>query len=64
MARVSGAVILVLVGLVAVMRSAQAADLEEQIEICTGCHGENGLPAAPDVPIIWGMVALDRFVGY
>ncbi len=33
---------------------AQAADLIDTIEVCTGCHGDNGLPTQPDIPIIWG----------
>ncbi len=32
----------------------QAMDLNETIEVCTGCHGDNGLPTQPDIPIIWG----------
>jgi len=32
----------------------RAVDLNERIEVCTGCHGENGLPTQPDIPIIWG----------
>lgn len=34
--------------------SVQAAELAERIEICTGCHGDNGLPAQKDIPIISG----------
>ena len=33
---------------------AQAVDLNETIEVCTGCHGDNGLPTQSDIPIIWG----------
>ena len=32
----------------------QAMDLNETIEVCTGCHGDNGLPTQSDIPIIWG----------
>ena len=28
--------------------------LEDEIELCAGCHGEDGLPIEPDYPIIWG----------
>ncbi len=35
-------------------RPAGAAELDEMIEVCTSCHGEKGLPAQPDFPIIWG----------
>ena len=34
--------------------SVQATELNETIEICTGCHGEAGLPSQPDIPIIHG----------
>jgi cytochrome c553 len=34
--------------------SVQAAELTERIEICRGCHGDNGLPAQKDIPIISG----------
>jgi cytochrome c553 len=33
---------------------AAAQSLEEKAEVCTACHGENGMPQQPDVPIIWG----------
>ena len=33
---------------------AQTQDLSEQIELCTSCHGEEGLPVEADIPIIWG----------
>ena len=28
--------------------------MSETIEVCTGCHGDNGVPAQSDIPIIWG----------
>jgi cytochrome c553 len=34
--------------------SVQAVELTEKIEICAGCHGDNGLPAQKDIPIISG----------
>lgn len=33
---------------------AQAVELDDKIEVCNGCHGDSGLPAQPDIPIIWG----------
>lgn len=33
---------------------AQAADIKNKVKLCASCHGENGLPVAPDIPIIWG----------
>lgn len=28
--------------------------LEDEVALCSGCHGEAGLPAEADYPIIWG----------
>ncbi|MDH3659978.1 MAG: cytochrome c4 [Alphaproteobacteria bacterium] len=28
--------------------------MEELVELCTTCHGEEGRPIEPDYPIIWG----------
>ena len=38
------------------LASAPAApgELTEKITLCTSCHGDNGLPANPAIPIIWG----------
>jgi cytochrome c553 len=32
----------------------QAAKLEEQVQLCAACHGENGVPQEKTTPIIWG----------
>ena len=29
-------------------------DLEETVALCASCHGEDGLPASEEIPIIWG----------
>ncbi len=29
-------------------------DLQNTVEMCMGCHGENGLPKEQTIPIIWG----------
>jgi len=34
--------------------SAGANDIAEKLTLCAGCHGAAGLPARPDVPILWG----------
>ena len=31
-----------------------APDISEKLPLCTGCHGEAGMPVNPDIPIIWG----------
>ncbi|WP_108262524.1 c-type cytochrome [Mangrovicoccus ximenensis] len=28
--------------------------LEDEVAVCTGCHGEAGVPVEPDYPVIWG----------
>jgi len=28
--------------------------LEERLSVCTSCHGEEGLPNADNIPILWG----------
>ena len=33
---------------------ADAAELDETIELCVSCHGDKGMPVEPDMPIIWG----------
>jgi cytochrome c553 len=42
----------VLLVLAAIHASAQT--LEERAETCAACHGEDGVPKMPEVPIIWG----------
>ena len=31
-----------------------ADTVEEKAAVCAGCHGENGKPVSPEIPIIWG----------
>src|SRR5262245_63866720 len=31
-----------------------AARLQEQVQLCAACHGENGVPLEKTIPIIWG----------
>jgi cytochrome c553 len=31
-----------------------AQSIEEKIQICTGCHGQNGKPVDKAIPVIWG----------
>ncbi len=35
-------------------RIADDFDLEETVEICAACHGENGMPIEADIPVLWG----------
>ena len=28
--------------------------LEEEVALCTSCHGEDGVPIDPEYPVIWG----------
>jgi cytochrome c553 len=31
-----------------------AFDVEEAAAVCATCHGEDGVPVEPDIPVIWG----------
>ena len=32
----------------------QADEFADQVAVCAGCHGEEGMPTADDTPILWG----------
>jgi cytochrome c553 len=32
----------------------RADPLDDKVAICASCHGENGIPAIPKAPVIWG----------
>jgi cytochrome c553 len=51
--RISGAVALAIAfGAWAVPANAQ--NIEEKVQICAGCHGEDGKPIDKTIPAIWG----------
>ena len=33
---------------------AAADSVSDAVQVCSGCHGEAGIPADPTFPIIWG----------
>ena len=35
----------------------RAQGIEEKVQVCTGCHGENGKPVDKTIPNIWGQQA-------
>jgi cytochrome c553 len=37
--------------------STLAQSLAEKVEVCAGCHGQDGKPADKTIPIIWGQQA-------
>jgi len=43
-----------LAGLVLAAGAAGAQTIEEKAQVCSACHGENGVPQAKTTPIIWG----------
>ena len=49
-----GAWALLLSVLLALPAAGRAEPPEEQLELCVACHGDDGRPTAPDIPIIWG----------
>jgi cytochrome c553 len=40
--------------LAALPGAARADTLEEKAQMCSGCHGENGVPQEKTTPVIWG----------
>jgi cytochrome c553 len=42
---------------IAVISSAHAEDIAEKATLCASCHGENGVPVDPKIPVIWGQNA-------
>jgi cytochrome c553 len=49
---ISGAVALAVISIGAIPSNAQS--IEEKIQVCAGCHGEDGKPIDKTVPTIWG----------
>jgi cytochrome c553 len=47
---------IVLVALLALcsIHPATADSIEEKAAVCAGCHGENGKPISPEIPVLWG----------
>jgi cytochrome c553 len=43
-----------LVALATAAHGQESAKLQEQIQLCAACHGENGVPQEKTIPIIWG----------
>ena len=48
---IAGRVVAVMVFAIAPLR---AQTLDEKVQVCSGCHGENGKPADKTIPNIWG----------
>jgi cytochrome c553 len=46
--------LLVIVGLASMVDFAQAQTIEEKAQVCSACHGENGVPQEKTTPVIWG----------
>jgi cytochrome c553 len=49
---ISGAVALAVISMGAMPSNAQS--IEEKIQVCAGCHGEDGKPIDKTIPTIWG----------
>jgi cytochrome c553 len=50
----AAAVLVALLGTMALPASAYAQSVEEKAQLCAGCHGENGVPQEKTTPMIWG----------
>ena len=33
---------------------AAADDIAAKVQVCGACHGANGVPTSPTIPVIWG----------
>jgi cytochrome c553 len=40
--------------LAALPYAARAQNIEAKVQVCTACHGENGVPQQKVMPVIWG----------
>ncbi len=50
----AAAALLVLAASALAVAQTATPDISEKLPLCTGCHGEVGMPVNPDIPIIWG----------
>jgi cytochrome c553 len=50
----SGFVCSIVAAMAFAMAPLRAAALDEQVQTCGGCHGENGKPVDKTIPVIWG----------
>ena len=50
-----GVVLAGLLGSIAPTIGQQSTKLEEQVQLCAACHGEDGVPHEKTTPIIWGL---------
>ncbi len=55
-ARASWAAVLLSAGLCLFPAFSQAQTVEEKAQLCSGCHGEAGVPVDKTIPIIWGQM--------
>jgi cytochrome c553 len=45
------------IGMSAAAQTTGADPIANKAAVCSGCHGDNGVPASNEVPIIWGQHA-------
>ncbi len=41
----------------AAMPASAADDIQSRVQVCAGCHGQNGVPINSATPVIWGQEA-------
>jgi cytochrome c553 len=51
---ISGAAVALAIALGVSALPANAQSIEEKVQICAGCHGEDGKPIDKTIPAIWG----------
>jgi cytochrome c553 len=54
MRRFATGALALLLGLVQLAGAARADTIEEKAAVCSGCHGEKGVPVDKNIPVIWG----------
>jgi cytochrome c553 len=52
--RATASVLAAITALATSLVATRAETLEERVQLCNACHGENGIPQDKTVPIIWG----------
>jgi cytochrome c553 len=53
-AQLAACLVVLAVTLTALPYMASAEPIEEKVQLCNACHGENGVPQEKQTPVIWG----------
>ena len=50
----AAAFIFAVVAIPAILPADAADDIETKAQVCSACHGQNGVPTSATIPVIWG----------